>query len=300
MAHITALGLGSMGSSLATALLRSGAQLTIWNRTAERAAVTNLVDSGASFEPNIAKAIAATADAIIICVVDYDAIYNILEGSASSNALAGKTIINLTNGTPKQAREMNTWLKSHGVTTYFDGAVMVTPSMVHTAHSFLIFSGESQDSFDSISKLVSPLGRASYFGSQVDAAATLDIAALSGMYGMFLGTLTGIRLLNRRGMKTLPGTEQVTVPLLGALAPLLAQKAKKIDEQQWIGSGENPLEMQVAAVQNIIRACEEEGVDGSALRAMGSLMSSAVGEFGKDADLSAASLFLDLNKKISE
>lgn len=289
-----------MGSSLATALLRSGAQLTIWNRTAEKTAVKSLVDSGASFQPDIAEAIAVDSDAIVICVVDYDAIYNILEHSASNKTLAGKTIVNLTNGTPKQAREMDAWLKSNGVTTYFDGAVMVTPSMIHTAHSFLILSGETQDSFDSISELVSPLGTASYFGSQVDAAATLDVAALAGMYGMFLGTLTGIRLLNRRGMKTLPGTEQVTVPLLGALAPLLAQKAKKIDEQEWIGSGENPLEMQVAAVLNIIRACEEEGVDGSALEAMGNLMSSAVGEFGKDADLSAASLFLDLNKKASE
>lgn len=300
MARITVLGLGSMGSSLANAMLRSGVHLTIWNRSAERATVKSLVDSGASFQPDVANAIAATADAIIICVVDYHAIYNILEDSASRSAIAGKTIINLTNGTPKQAREMDTWLKSHGVTAYFDGAVMVTPSMVHTAHSLLIFSGETQDSFDSISELVSPLGRALYFGSQVDAAATLDLAALAGMYGMFLGTLTGIRLLNRRGMKTLPGTEQVTVPLLGALAPLLAQKAKKIDEQRWIGSGENPLEMQIAAVQNITRACEEEGVDGSALRVMGNLMSSAIGEFGKDADLSAASLFLDLNKKVSE
>lgn len=56
---------------------------------------------------------------------------NLLEPLAGTTyGLSGKTIVNLTNGTPKQAIEMSQWIKYRGAAHYFDGAVLVTLQMV--------------------------------------------------------------------------------------------------------------------------------------------------------------------------
>lgn len=292
MTKITAIGMGSMGSALVTAYLTHSVKVTIWNRSSDRPSVQAAIQAGAKFEQDISNAISQPSDAIIFCVLDYDAIYDLLR-PLPAGSLNGKTVINLTNGTPKQAEAMNSWMKTQGISVYIDGAVMVTPRMVQTPHSLLVYSGESQDVFDSLSHAVKPLGKALYFGDQVSAAAAVDLAALSAMYGMFLGGVLGMRLLRENGAQASPGTQQVTAPILAALAGLLVKMARDMDAQDWVQGRENPLRMQLAGVNNMREALGDVGLDAAMFDTLGKMFESALEKYGEDASVAAAAQFVD-------
>lgn len=296
MTTVTSIGIGNMGAALATALLKSDTPptLTIWNRTANRPQVQALTSAGASFEPSLAAAI-ARSDIIIICVLDYASLTSILAPleTTAPHPLTNKTIINLTNGTPRQARAISAHLKSLGCAAYFDGGIMVTPQLVGTPSSFVILSGESEAQYQasSVPALLKPIGAAQYVAADAGAASLYDVAALAGMYGMFMGAFTGIALLKKQkrdegqgadGVKAKTATDGVMVPMLTALVPYVSMLAENVDKEDWMNDMGNPLAMQLAGVKNIMQACEEEGVDGSGLGFLAQLMERAVGEgFGE-------------------
>lgn len=290
---ISAIGIGNMGAALSLALLKAGIKLTIWNRTADRPLAKSVVAAGATLETDIKSAVAKNDGILIFCVVDYDAMYKLLEPlRETSDGLAGKTIVNLTNGTPKQAIEMNQWIKARGAAHYFDGAVLVTPQMVATPAGLLVYSGETQQVFDGIKDALTPLGHPLYYGPDVDAAAAQDLALLAAMYGMFYGAFVGMGILKRagkgQGNKVLPGTQQVTSPIIAALAAHLDKLAAVVDSEDWTINDGNPLEMQFVGLNNIIQAAEDVKVDGSGLKIMASAMGKAVEDGWGDGALSAA------------
>lgn len=120
---VTLIGLGNMGVAIAQTLLKANQSLIIWNRTSTRPAIQELVTSGAKFEAGISDAI-STSSTIIFCVLDYKTIRSIL-ASTGTELMKGKTILNLTNGTPSQARDMATWFHDRNVDAYYDGGMLV-------------------------------------------------------------------------------------------------------------------------------------------------------------------------------
>ncbi|KAK9438711.1 hypothetical protein VB005_06858 [Metarhizium brunneum] len=79
---------------------------------------------------------------------------------------------NVTNGTPRQAWEMQEWIKARGAGYYFDGAVMIPPQLVGTEHAFFLYSGEAEESFTkNAAHVVSSLGFAQYAAPNLNPAA---------------------------------------------------------------------------------------------------------------------------------
>ncbi|MEU9411818.1 NAD(P)-dependent oxidoreductase [Streptomyces sp. NPDC048281] len=74
---VAVLGLGTMGSGLATRLLDRGTQVRVWNRTAERA--EPLAEAGAFVAAHPADAVAGTSAAICV-VADGEALGSLLHG----------------------------------------------------------------------------------------------------------------------------------------------------------------------------------------------------------------------------
>src|SRR5215208_5079476 len=99
MSEVTVIGLGNMGSALARALLENGRAVTVWNRSAKKAAP--LVEKGAVLAPHIGAALTASP-IILVCVTNYAAANHIL-GEAGKD-LSGKVLIQCTTGSPKDAR----------------------------------------------------------------------------------------------------------------------------------------------------------------------------------------------------
>ena len=99
MSDVSIIGLGAMGSALAEALLKSGLSVTVWNRSPAKAEA--FVTQGAVAAASVKEAVEASKLAIA-CLLVYDTVYEALE--PAKDALAGRTLVNLTNGTPAQAR----------------------------------------------------------------------------------------------------------------------------------------------------------------------------------------------------
>ena len=102
MAQVSVLGLGAMGSRLATVLLERGHEVTVWNRCdSERAAA--VVAAGAARAASPAEA-AAAAPLVLMCVTDYPAADEVLGAPGVLDALAGRTFVQFTNGTEAAGR----------------------------------------------------------------------------------------------------------------------------------------------------------------------------------------------------
>ncbi len=75
MRHITVLGTGLMGAAMARSLLRAGLDVTVWNRTAGRAAP--LAADGAQVAGTAAEAVAG-ADAVVTMLWDGDSVAEVM------------------------------------------------------------------------------------------------------------------------------------------------------------------------------------------------------------------------------
>src|SRR5688572_18833513 len=109
--HVSVIGLGSMGAALAGAFIAKGYHVTVWNRDSSK--MQPLIKKGAFAAADIQAAIKAS-NVIVICVSDYKATRNILAAEGIATSLKGRTLLQLSTGTPKEARDMDVWAQELG------------------------------------------------------------------------------------------------------------------------------------------------------------------------------------------
>lgn len=279
MTDISVLGLGAMGTALSSAFLAGGYTVAVWNRTPGKAGP--LVAQGAAEAATVVEAVKASRFSVI-CLLTYDTVREALGPAAG--ALAGRTLVNLTNGTPAQARDMAEWAASHGA-DYLDGGIMAVPPMIGGPDSLILYSG-SQRVFDENRHVLECLGTAQYFGTDAGLAALHDLALLTGMYGLFAGVIHATALVR---------TEKIAarsfMPLLArwldAMMAGLPEFAEQVDSGDHTSNVVSNLAMQAAGYQNLIQASEEQGVGAEMIAPLGGLLKRAVAlGYGK-ADLSS-------------
>lgn len=135
---VTVIGLGPMGRAMTRALLAAGHPVTVWNRTAGRAA--GVVTDGATLAATPGEAVEAS-DLVILSLTDYRAMYDVLGGATGS--LAGRTLVNLSSDTPDRTREAAAWAAGHGA-AFLTGGVMVPAPMVGTEAAHVYYSGRGE------------------------------------------------------------------------------------------------------------------------------------------------------------
>ncbi|WP_086827116.1 NAD(P)-dependent oxidoreductase [Allokutzneria sp. NRRL B-24872] len=259
---VSLIGLGAMGSALAAAFLKAGHRTTVWNRTAAKA--DDLVSNGAARAATVADAITASP-LVIICVLDYPTLHDVLGGA--DDALEGRTVVNLTNGTPEQARA--TADKASGF-DYVDGGIMAVPVMIGEPGSLVLYSG-SRAAFDRYAPVLEVLGAAQYVGEDAGLASLYDLALLSAMYGQSAGVSHALALVGPEHSEALSA---LLPPWLSATAGLPASDADDSD---------SPSDMQAVAIANIADASASEGVHadllGHLLVPLRELLRAADGDF---------------------
>ncbi|MEV7099375.1 NAD(P)-binding domain-containing protein [Amycolatopsis sp. NPDC051045] len=249
---VTVLGLGTMGSALAGALLDRGHPVTAWNRTAEKAAP--LAERGARLAATPADAIAASP-LVVACVLDYDVLRAVLEPGAE--ALRGKAFVNLTSGSPEQAQEAAGWFGSRGA-GYLDGAIMTTPEGVGGSDVMFLYSGP-RPVFDAHEAALSALGDPVYLGADPGRASLYDAALLGLMWSAMAGWLHGTALV---GAEKTPAAEftPVAIRWLATVNRFLTRYATQVDAGRYPGD-DATVDVQVAAIGHLIHAAEARGVD---------------------------------------
>ena len=196
MSEVTVIGLGAMGSALARTLCASGHAVTVWNRTAARAAPFERL--GATIAATAADA-AARGRVVIVCVDGYDVTRAILESPEVAGALRGRTLVQVSTGTPAQARDGEHWATARGA-TYLDGAILAYPDQIGTPEAVILVAGD-QDTWRRCEPVLRPLaGGLAWVGPAVGAASALDCAVLSFLFGSFMGLVHGARICEVEGL----------------------------------------------------------------------------------------------------
>ncbi|MEV6835432.1 NAD(P)-binding domain-containing protein [Streptomyces sp. NPDC051133] len=247
---LTLLGTGAMGTALGRAWLAAGHPLTVWNRTPARTAA--LTAEGAVAAGSAAEAVAANR-LVVACLLDDASVGRALAGTD----LAGRDLVNLTTGTPADARARAAWAEERGA-RLLDGGIMAVPPMIGTPGAYVFYSGRTDLFEEHRDTLAVPAGTR-YVGADPGLAALYDVALLSAMYGMFAGVTHAFALM--RGEEVAPGEfADVLVPWLQAMAGSAHGTAARLASGDWTGGVVSPLAMQVAGAETLLRTAQEQHV----------------------------------------
>nr|WP_110946069.1 NAD(P)-binding domain-containing protein [Streptomyces avicenniae] len=250
---VTVVGLGLMGRALAAALLRAGHRTTVWNRTASKA--DELLAEGALFAPSVHDAVTA-APLVVFCVSDHDALHDLL-APLDGAALDGHTLVNLTSGTPAQARETAAWAAARGA-AYLDGGIMATPQEVGTPAAHVVVCGPRQALEPHRPVLSALAGGTTHLGEDHGLVALHEMAVMALMWSTLNGFLQGAALLGAAGVDA------------GAFVPYARQGAEAVtgwlaDHARQIDAGGYPvldatLGTHLTSMRNLVLESEALGV----------------------------------------
>jgi 3-hydroxyisobutyrate dehydrogenase-like beta-hydroxyacid dehydrogenase len=252
---VSVIGLGPMGVALGRALLAAGHRVTVWNRTGAKADA--LVAEGAIRAPSAAAAVAAS-DVVITCVASYDVSRVVLGAADVAPLLAGRMLIELTTGTPEDARAAEAWARARGA-DYVDGALMATPMQMGKPDTPIFVSG-AESAFARARPVLDALGGGvTYLGASVGAASAWDLATLSCLFGAMLGFFHGARICE---------TENLSVAALGTMirdiAPVLGEMIRHAGEVVATGRYDDPqssVRTCAVTMELFVKQARESGID---------------------------------------
>lgn len=249
---LTLLGLGDMGTALARAWLAAGRSLTVWNRTPGRAEA--LAAAGAEVADTAAAAVAA-GDLVVVCLLDDASVRGVLADAD----LAGKDLVDLTTGTPAEARARAAWAEERGA-RFLDGGIMAVPPMIGAEGSggYVFYSG-SRPLFDEHrATLAVPAGTV-YVGEDPGFAALHDVALLSAMTGMFAGVAHAFALVRGEDV-ALKDFAPMLAGWLTAMTGYANGVAEQLDSGDYTRGVTSNLAMMVRGNATLLRTAEEQRV----------------------------------------
>ncbi|MEU2230112.1 NAD(P)-dependent oxidoreductase [Streptomyces vietnamensis] len=275
--RVTVLGLGPMGRALAGAFLDAGVRTTVWNRTPGREG--DLAARGAVLAASAEEAVAAS-QLTVICLVDYDATDSVLRQQAVTDALKGRTLVNLSADTPERARDTGRWAAEHGV-GYLDGAIMTPTPTIGTPAGVFLHSGPEPLYRGHRGVLDALGGTHTHLGEDIGRAAAYDIALLDIFWTSMTGYVHALAVARAEGISA-----RELAPFaqgIGAILPPLFQEwAQDVDGGSYSGEGSR-LTSAVSTMTHVVHAAEAHGIDASVMRAAEALARRAV-ERGYGAD----------------
>ncbi|MEU7281208.1 NAD(P)-binding domain-containing protein [Streptomyces sp. NPDC045431] len=255
-AAVAVIGLGQMGTRLAQAFLAAGYRTTVWNRTAAKADA--LVVQGAVRAASAAEAIEA-ADLVVVCLPDYGTVGDVLRPASAAGAaggLRGKVLVNLTSGTPEEAREMAGLASGLGA-AYLDGAAMSGTRLVGRPEALFVLSG-SADAFAAHREVLGALGDSVHLGADPALAAVYDTALFGLAWGALAGFHHAVALAGAAGVEP---TEFAAVAAghMPFVTSLMTEHARQLADGRF-PDDDGTVDVHAAAMEHLVLASRAEGV----------------------------------------
>jgi 3-hydroxyisobutyrate dehydrogenase-like beta-hydroxyacid dehydrogenase len=175
---VAVVGLGAMGGRIARRLLAAGEDVTVWNRTAERA--EPLAEAGASVAATPAAA-ARPANWVITMLADPSALLEVMSrpDGLAQGLRAGQTLVEMSTVGPSTVRQLVD-IVPPGVEVV-DAPVLGSISEVD-AGTLRIFVGGSDEAAASVRPLLEPLGQPLHVGP-LGAGASAKLVANTTLLG---------------------------------------------------------------------------------------------------------------------
>ncbi len=189
-------GLGRMGVPMAARLLAGGHDVTVWNRTAERAAP--LLEQGAAQGVSPADA-AGQAEVVITMLADPDALEDVTFGAdgVAAGMAAGATLVEMSTVGPQVVRAVATRLP--------DGVGMVDAPVLGsvpqaTEGTLKIFVGGDDPVFERCRPVLEAMGTPRHLGP-LGAGAAMKLVANSTLGVLMCGVAEALALADALGLE---------------------------------------------------------------------------------------------------
>lgn len=272
--EVSVLGLGRLGTRLAQAFLAAGYRTAVWNRTAAKARA--LVPQGAVRIADPSDAV-AVADVVVVCLPDYATVRAVLEPLGGQ--LRGRTLVNLTSGTPQEARAMAQWAAGLGA-DYLDGAAMSGTRLVGRPEALFVFSG-SPTAFAAHAGVLNSLGNAVELGADPGLAAVYDAALFGMVWGALAGFHHAVALAGAEGVRPV-AFARTAARHLGFAASLLTDHARQIEDGRY-PDDDGTVAVHAAAMRHLAHAGAAHGIPSEVPDLVTTLLARATAA-GHDAD----------------
>ncbi|MET9952887.1 NAD(P)-binding domain-containing protein [Streptomyces sp. NPDC006339] len=250
---VTVIGLGEMGFALADAFLTGGHPTTVYNRTPEKA--DPLAAKGAKPAPTVREAVAA-APLVVISVKGGTTARTLLE--SAGDALPGRAVLNLTDGTSADARAVAEWVTAQGA-RYLHGQIMTIAPGIGGAET-VIFYGGSETVFHDFHPALRLLGgRGTLISADAGLPALYGMAVHGTMWGALNGFLHAAALLTSEGVEVKRFLDHAG-PSVAALTASLPMLADEVDRGAY-ATRYGALQHHRPSVEDLVRESEARNID---------------------------------------
>jgi 3-hydroxyisobutyrate dehydrogenase-like beta-hydroxyacid dehydrogenase len=193
-----------------------------------------------------------------MCVYDYRAVDAILGAEGVAAAMDGRLLVQLTTGSPQDARDAEAWAHRQGA-TYLEGAIQAAPDQMGQPDTPILMSG-AQQVFRAAEPLLGVLGGGIvYLGEKASAAAAMDLATLSTIYGTMLGFLHGARVAEHEGFDVAE-YGRIVAGIMPTFAGFLQHEGSVIQSGDFAIS-QSPMRISVEATQRILQTAQQAGIN---------------------------------------
>ncbi len=196
---IAILGIGKLGSGFAEACCARGVNVTLWNRSQDKASV--FAQKGARIADSAAEAIAA-ADVILSTLATGKVVLGVLGAADTKAALAGKTLICLTSTSSAEAGRLKSFFVESGGQAFLDVATTSFPAQIASGQGRILLGAAAED-VARYTELLKTFGTVSHVGG-VGSASSLEMAFGLQLFIQQHMYLTACGIMKRAGLPLQP------------------------------------------------------------------------------------------------
>lgn len=283
---IAFLGTGLMGAPMARNLLRAGFPVTVWNRSADKAAV--LTPDGARIAGSPENAV-READIIITMVSDGSAVRALLDGGVAEAMNPGTVFVDMSSIRPREARAHFDLLKATNVSAL--DAPVSGGTKGATEGTLAIMAGGEEQAFERARPALSAMGRPTLVGPP--GTGQLAKLANQGIVATTIGIVAEAMLLMQSAGADM---NRLREALKGGFADsvILQQHGKRMADNDFTPGGRSSL--QLKDLNNLLEEAASLGLTLPQAELQQARYHRFVHELG-GADLDHAGLFLELKDR---
>jgi 3-hydroxyisobutyrate dehydrogenase-like beta-hydroxyacid dehydrogenase len=275
-----------MGSRMAARLLAAGHEVTVWNRTPEKAA--KLVDGGATLAPTPA----AAADGKDICftnMADGTALKAVTLGpdGVLAASVAPKLLVDMGTVSPAESAEVAAAAKAAGV-GYLRSPVSGSTVLAESGKLTIVASGD-QDVYDAADPYLAELGEVRYYVGADEAARVLKLVLNTMVSAQVQMLAEGVVMGEKAGLDRDKMLEVISNSVVGS--PLVKYKAGPLAARNY-----NPaflLRLMIKDLDLALAMASEAGVTMPVTQATRDFYGKAEAAGHGDKDFSAVTLELE-------
>lgn len=273
MKKVICVGCGLMGSALINGFMDGGHKVAIVNRTEAKA--SEFIKRGASYYSKLSEAIKDfNPDLIELNLDSYenDSIYI----NEASELIEGKTVVNLSTGSSDKVVEFKELIDSLGG-RFIAGVITCYPQNIGAKKDgSLVYAGD-ETGYKEVEDILGALSPTNiYMGEDVIAAPTMDTAWLTAHYGLYWGLVQAAAACKKNNISVETYADAIK-PMIISLLDVVCPNLKEIvAKDNYDGASDCTLDIQEAAIKEIMEYYTSHDMDGTVLGAIGNLAEKAV------------------------